>query len=1363
MGGRVPLVLGAVLAALLLIPAVHAQTCSVEQVSPKDYLRFLQAVYSQNGVLTLDSFGPAERPPVSPINRGSTAVIDEASGTYYPVDFNGSRAMDLRKGDFFPEGTTIIGPVFFVSVLDDTLRISKDSEIGYGNDKGLQQRFEGRMEYGTSREALEAVLNTAKTELEALVRLASMNATGGPRIKNVVLTRDFSVTATCASNGCDQEMYSLFTKYINVGASAQMIVEMGGGYVWRNFVPSSAKRKIYQKATVLKRKVTGPVSKVKDSILDDIAKTTDGAKVALKGGPEMGIGGILDPNFSPSRVDDLPVSDKQKIAMWAAYLDETGDSVVKNIDTLMLCAQKSEYCSKIDTKKLKESFGALQEALKKVGYTDADLVVRVPSEKGYKTVPLSTFLDTISKATPDQLHGLLGYYDLDDLATKLKYAKENAHRLTGHLADQVPVVTTISSKINEVVAENVKGGWTTAAAEYTVTPLAFYIVKRLAMAPHENPFVATGAYHVPFFSGLLGEGLPLPESWRITLVYPPEEGGYRDSFVDVLINNGSDPGDAFKSLISLSGGALIHKAISEMLGREIPTGGIILTEEHTKKYEMGPAIFSAGFSTQDCPACVLTFGDGRMTLHGPESTPFLGSVVEDANALSEGATAILFGHHTNFRMGDGTEIDIPEAEREGKSCYDTCPLVSNEFARKIFGDNPASAVFILSYLQSMSAVAGAPGVVVSGAATMLLMKDCGECVDTKGGYYLHIRVPPQEDSQQIFELTANDALTSILDTASSVLGGVSEELAAEINAFKQRALAESIRNSGAYVQFHADGVPHAEFFPAKLIELWTKPREIVQNAVSSDGSISGESSDGRKALFDKVNGSVTIDGTTVIANPDLVRLSYVDNRVPGIVVPAWVIVSAFTENPAFVATPDGYVVKDSSFLQCFASKIPGGEPTTEFFRSIMGDIIVINTDRGTVDFGDRVVAATQDWSAYVSRAEVGSDYNVTVTASTFEINAEGNTLNVDLDSSEKDIGRLQSIIFENGAIYYSDGKLLVHIRRLVHFPGNYVKSISMGPNDEKNGINVTFTPTANAPDDVREQIDRLNRLIKEMGGINSILSEDAAIALFRDENGVLWLRIFDRNAMASLTVEQAYEILRSVLEGDGKYDTFEVLDGSLRVYRDGGSVILSYVDRTTGQRRELMVQSYSEDVNGYLLRTEEGEHVVSVSEQDGIIVALLDGVVYGPVVVPGAVEQERVLDMYQDPNTGALVVKTDKGTHTIQVKVDQNGLPQLLVDGLLKGIVQAMQGPRGFVTYDPDTGEWSFVAGLLTPIAEAFKNGIRISLDASGNAVATPAPWSFRPNPYLSSRSQGLSLPLMEPGETVLLIMMLAAVFSIIR
>ncbi len=1160
-----------------MLPVVLAQSCSVESVSPQDYQSFVNAVYSRDGLTTLQDFGPAKKPDTIPLERNKTAIIDEKERVYFPQDFNTNMAASMKDPNNFLSDLTVFGPFFGIFVLNDTLRVSLDDPEGYGYGKGLQERFEGRSEFANFREAYHYL-----TELQWL-RMAFLGSVGSKaRIKNVFTSPDFTVTTTCASPGCHEEMYSLFSKYLNIGETAQMVVEFGGGFIWSHFLPPGVKNPIYKRAQAIKGRITASAKSVKDAAIDAISDASDDAKLLLKGDPQKGLGGIDSPNFSASRLDDLPVAQKQKIAIWSTFVADVGRDVKGPLKLL-----KSGKIDGDSLKTLVNEMPDLTEALKKVGIDEPIVILNGDAE------PFTKFLKKLSTANnPKEL--LERVQGLDQAVDEYLYAIDNASRITKRMADQAPITSTIAGTINDKIAERFGGGRAkTAAAQYTLTPVAYYIAKR-AILPHENPFEGSGAYHVPGFKIIsAGSGLKLPQSWQVSVINPPKDGGFVDSFVDIIINNGSDPGDAFKSVLTLSGLGIINKVLQRTLHSSIP---LFMTEEDSRLYSTGPAIVAFGTATKDCPSCVFSGRDGVATMSSAPQMPFLGSVVENSDQKTSGSTAIVFGHHVNFRLGDGGNLDIVQAKREGRSCYETCPLVANKWAREFLGDNPARAMFIASYLQSLSAVAGGWGIFPSAFAMYYLMGDCTSCVDTEGGYYLHIRAPPTKDAQQIFDATAQDALSPVLNKASVILGSFSETLGKEINAFRDRALAESIRNNGAYVQFHLNGVSHGELHPVGVVEFWSKPKEMVPTTMNTKGSIAGDASGGKHVVFDKENGEMRVNGETVIHQPDLVRLAYVDDRVPGIVVPAWLIVSEFTADPAFVATKDGYAVRDQGFLHCFVSHIPDGKPTTEFFQSIMGRLVYVATSKGQVQFGNqRAFVVTPRWSGIVNRLEVHPGYDVTVDASQIQVkdtNSDENAIQISLSHRELNAGTLVSMIFENGAIYYSDGKLYVHVRSLVHFPGNYVQSVSLSPNRDKNGFLAKFTPTPDAPDDVKRQIDRMNKIIEQMGGFSSVLAQNGAFAIVRDANGNLVLRIVDRNAMANMSVEKAYEILRSVLTGDGKYSRFEVLDGSLQVYRQDDHAILSYVDKATGQRVMGVVKSYSVDENGYVLETDAGKHVI---------------------------------------------------------------------------------------------------------------------------------------------------------------------------
>jgi len=544
-----------------------------------------------------------------------------------------------------------------------------------------------------------------------------------------------------------------------------------------------------------------------------------------------------------------------------------------------------------------------------------------------------------------------------------------------------------------------------------------------------------------------------------------------------------------------------------------------------------------------------------------------------------------------------------------------------------------------------------------------------------------------------------------------------------------------------------------------------KPKQSVPTSISSSGSIAAESPDGRRIVVNKELGAVSIDGKTVVAKPELVRLTYIDNRVPGIVVPAWLIVTEFSSDPAFTLTGQGYVINDVEFLKCFADHLPDSEASTEFFESVMGKVRLVTTTEGFVDIGNRIVATGADWSGYVSQLSIGSDYRVRLLASTIHMAEDGNTISVDVRTKERDFGTLVSIIFENGAIYYYNGRLYVHVRTVTSFAGNYVQNVNMSPNEDGNALDVSFTPTPDAPKDVVDQIERTNEIIKDMGGIDSIVAEDAAGSIVDGPDGQKHLRIIESTGQAPpSTVEEAAQQLEQVLQGTPGA-AFQTSDGSVQIFTQDGKTYITYIDPRDGRQHTAQIISYDRQGNSFTIKTPEGEHHITITQQDGKVVAIHDGATASPVAAPAKVREERIVEMQKDDKTGAIIVKTEEGNHTIKVTVDSNGTPQLLLDGVVKGMVKALQGQKGFVTYNPDTGEWSFVAGLLTPLAEAFKNGIKISVDAGGNVTASPAQWSFRPNPYrdYGASGGGFSLPLLEGPEIVLLLVAVAAIFAIIR
>jgi hypothetical protein len=246
--------------------------------------------------------------------------------------------------------------------------------------------------------------------------------------------------------------------------------------------------------------------------------------------------------------------------------------------------------------------------------------------------------------------------------------------------------------------------------------------------------------------------------------------------------------------------------------------------------------------------------------------------------------------------------------------------------------------------------------------------------------------------------------------------------------------------------------------------------------------------------------------------------------------------------------------------------------------------------------------------------------------------------------------------------------------------------------------------------------------------------------------------------------EELLALLQQMLAGSGPQQ-ISSSDGSVAFVRTPDGQVVMNVD---GKTEKVENVERTED-GSVVVRTDSGEHKVSVSPPSSPTAAsavAFDGNVMGPLATSGAVEEHNIISMTQSPtDPHTIIVKTESGDMNISVKTDSDGNPYLAVNDVLKGMVQFMQGAKGALAYDPQTGTYSLIAGLLTPLAEAFKSGLHISVDSSGNVSATPYNYAFtmRPvNPY-SQSPQGISLPLMDDLGVALLVMALAAIYVLMK
>ncbi len=147
------------------------------------------------------------------------------------------------------------------------------------------------------------------------------------------------------------------------------------------------------------------------------------------------------------------------------------------------------------------------------------------------------------------------------------------------------------------------------------------------------------------------------------------------------------------------------------------------------------------------------------------------------------------------------------------------------------------------------------------------------------------------------------------------------------------------------------------------------------------------------------------------------------------------------------------------------------------------------------------------------------------------------------------------------------------------------------------------------------------------------------------------------------------------------------------------------------------------------------------------------------------VKNERITSVEPDPEdpSGLLIRTVDEegnpSEHRIKVEVASDGTPVLKIDGESAGVLKTVQTPDGFLYFDPAKGEWQLINGVLAPLAEAFKNGIKMTFEG-GMGVGRPAGGIVVASG--PQREGGFALPFLS-FEIVPLVLLIALIYVLIR
>ncbi len=971
------------------------------------------------------------------------------------VDGEG-RAYDVEVGkEAAPVENTILGgsyyegPFVVTYLLSDTLRIAKVGVHSYGEGALLRERFEGT--YGIS--LYETLKNIAKNIKEFVFFVNEQT----PPINNVINAENFSASVVCASSSCKKELYSLLTKYMNLGASSEMAVE----FLNFKFVIGPAKRAA--EGALALGKISVPESKFVEGLKNKLRalnffgrKQLEEAKNLFKGlsdGEKEAIKGILDsPSEWYAHTGKLSLQGKT-----AAYIFT---KELKNVKFEKLIVEEGgkKY---LLVNKLEEAIKNMEEFGKKVGDIQsltgserlkemkqlADSVKKTLEQiknnvknKNIEKIPL--------KELASQLKGKVKLEDLEKIK-QLREMLDDYSSIVRNLEDKVPLVLSQADLIGdemERMLSKESGSRTGRAlvAKGVATPLMFYLTRTTPLPP-DVTFEGINSNLSKIFP--VKRAYQIPSSWTTMDLKPSNMEGV---FMDVLIGHGSDPGNIFRSILTILPIGLIDRVITSVTGSNpLDIVDMIPDPEDEELYRMKDAVVMLA-TTNNCQTCYIE--DGK-SFSGPKL--FL-SLTENQR---EKSTLITFFRRMDL-IADGKRlIDTSNSEN---LCSQKCFLVRN--MTEASGKEPFAALFLHGLLIGyvVPSFGGLTLTLIISAATSPVFADCFTCTDTTFGYYLHVlsfSPPKEEEPMPVDKVKA--AVEQLGVDIKQVEEWISSYKKGEIE--KQRSMLYSTLTNA---KGKMEGL---------VISIWTKPSFSMPTRFKGGVELSTE--DGEKLRIDETtvtskDGSVTAPGAGI---------STVETEIPGMIVPTNLSRVNLSSISLEVTSQENYIIGEA-LQQCLSV-----EP---------GRIKLVKAEKGSIKVEEDGLYVTSD--DYVGPASKITVENGIVRATVTDITPEGIT------QKDIELGKLISIVFERVSVV-SKGDSAYVWNKGDSVPQESVEDADLETDGES--VSLSITPSSDA---TREEVKTIDKGEEMLDDIQAIDASKTTVAIREGKDGEQYLTIYNK-------------------------------------------------------------------------------------------------------------------------------------------------------------------------------------------------------------------------------------------------------------
>lgn len=725
--------------------------------------------------------------------------------------------------------------------------------------------------------------------------------------------------------------------------------------------------------------------------------------------------------------------------------------------------------------------------------------------------------------TPNELARRINDYEFQTrLHTGLK---ENAERMMNTLKEREWKSRRYASLLDQAMMQeeqliksyfSVRGG-----AKWTAYPYAYYFMKK----------------------GLFQENLSgymLPEQFYKVTYYTGEEAIYDDAFVDFFSNEGSDDGDMFIRIIKKFPWKIVLDEVSEHYNpiREYYDR----FTKHLIRTKVGNLIYYAA-GPEDCPECGISLkptGLESFNASFKSNKELTSFILEDTpeDKEDEGQLLIAFGYHTNLKGeapgGEGSpeNIDLVKARKEGTTCGQKLEELfrgwdkASEFGAAVGGALAFSET--LGYFLFHGS-----GIFGSAVTQIVLAPKFQDCVDDREGYYSHYFMPAEKemeekkDSEKNLEKNALSFFEGVKETwenAFASTAGPTNDAVKKVGEQIDQFVEKPSKNRVVEAILKTRGQTSGTLSAIGLFYYWAQGNsEMNPLKYLTEGDLlllDHDSNTSVKLDFEK--GEIDVNGEKIVDSGDNVRMSSIDTRIPGVVVPQTlgsVRLPKDSNDLMFEMNAEGeLIVLLDEVKDCLVEGIrgqKGGKWGTENLSDVFGLVKSVSTDVYPNIFPrDGKIFAEGIGPRKIASMEAGGKIPLLQILADRRSNLLGSV------DGEPFVGRMESIQMENGYMVFKPetSELLFWLRRPKDGILNKdditglkpALSRELGPDGcEELGLDFAVQADPNSPYKTAAA-EKFNAILTDYGPFDVIDTERFLFIFYEDEDCNQHFKVIDK-------------------------------------------------------------------------------------------------------------------------------------------------------------------------------------------------------------------------------------------------------------